>query len=365
MKQLKLSAPWYSEAEVAAATRVLRSQVTNMGHETHLFEKELKKFLGRDDIFVITTNSCTAALIIALQAANVKPQDEVIVPTLTFVSTFQAVAALGAIPVPCDITDSCVIDPQDAASRITHKTKAIVPVAYAGLDNTFSEIYALARRHNLTVIEDAAHSFGDQNIIKRAGTLCFSFDPIKNLSCTDGGAIVCADKNMAKRMEDLRLLGVIGDTERRVNNQRSWDFDVAEQGWRMHMGNLCAAIGRAQLARFDEIAERRQRYAQMYAESLSSIKNIKLLPINYKTAVPHIFPIIVEDRDALKAYLISNGIACGTQYKPNHLLSFFNLGYSLPNAERLYSQLLSIPLHPLLTDDDVLFIITTIKSFFN
>ena len=130
----------------------------------------------------------------------------------------------------------------------------------------------------------------------------------------------------------------------------------------MHMGNLCAAIGRAQLLRFDEIGMRRKKFAKVYFETLRDVDGIRLLPINYQTAVPHIFPIVVENgqRDRLRDYLIANGIACGTQYKPNHLLTFFNRGYALPNAEKLYSQLLSIPLHPLLTQEDVSFIIEKI-----
>ena len=362
---IKLSSPSYGDLEIQAVTRVLQSQVTSMGQETYLFEQELKQFFGRDDFNVLAVNSCTAALQLALQGIGINPGDEVLVPTLTYVGTFQAVSAIGAIPIPCDVDNECFIDIVDAESRITSKTKAIIPVLYAGIDTNIKAVYKLADKYNLHVIEDVAHSFGSENIAKRNGIFCFSFDPIKNISCGSGGAIVSSDNTFTNHVKDLRLLGVIGDTERRINGERSWDFDVVEQGWRYHMGNLCAAIGRTQLSRIDFIKNIRCSITSRYMEELSGLKHIRLLPINYETAIPHIFPVLVEDylRDDLKTYLLSKEIGCGVQYKPNHLLTYFKRGYSLPNAERLYEQLLSIPLHPRLSNDDVTKIIEIIKDW--
>ena len=366
-KCIKLSSPWYGQQEKDAVARVLDSQVTCMGIETKLFEEELKSFLGREDTNIICVHSCTAALQLALQGIGIKPGDEVIVPTLTFISTFQAITANGGTPIPCDVNKNTgFIDINDVKNRITKKTKCILPVLYAGIDNNINEIYELANNNNIKVIEDAAHSFGNKEIIKRAGILCFSFDPIKNLSCTDGGIIVCSDDNIAERLKDIRLLGVIGDTNNRYNNKRSWDFDVKEQGWRYHMNNMCAAIGRAQLSKFDKIRELRCKYSNIYLEELKNIEEIQLLPIDTVKGVPHIFPIIIkyETVDNLKNFLLQNNIGCGTQYKPNHLLTYFNRGYSLPNAEWLYRHILSIPLHPMLSEDDVYYVINKIKDFF-
>ncbi len=362
---IKLSSPSYGELEIQAATRVLQSQVTSMGYETYMFEQELKQFFGRKDLNVLVVNSCTAALQLALQGIGIKPDDEVLLPSLTYIATFQAVSALGAVPIPCDVDDECFIDIDDAKSRITSKTKAIIPVLYAGIENNINAVYKLAKRCDLHVVEDAAHSFGSKNTILRDGILCFSFDPIKNLSCTSGGAIVTSNTDLAHKIQDLRLLGVIGDTERRINGERSWDFDVKEQGWRYHMGNLCAAIGRAQLSRMKFISNIRRSVASRYVNELNGLNYIRLLPINYETAIPHIFPIIVNEglRNDLMQYLLSRGIGCGIQYKPNHLLTYFDRGYSLPNTEKLYSQLLSIPLHPMLSNDDVTIVIDTIKEW--
>ncbi|MDR3224543.1 MAG: DegT/DnrJ/EryC1/StrS family aminotransferase [Holosporales bacterium] len=364
---IKLSSPWFGDLEVEAVSRVLRSQVVSMGMEAKFFEEELHKFFGRREATVTCVHSCTAALQLSLQACNIYHGDEVLVPTLTFVSTFQAVKANGATPVPCDVSVSDgFIDLDDARKRLTSKTKAIIPVLYAGCGSKIYDVYQFADEHNLVVIEDAAHCFGDENISKRDGVICFSFDPIKNISCGDGGCILTTNSDVTERAKDIRLLGVVGDTDRRFQGKRSWDFDVVEQGWRLHMNNIAAAIGRAQLLRFGKIKERRQRNAKMYLSALSDIPEIRLLPINADTAVPHIFPVVINGgrKKELMTYLAENGIETGTQYKPNHLLSYFNLGYDLPNAMELCNGLLSIPIHPLLSLEDVQYVINNIRKFF-
>lgn len=368
MKHVKLSSPWLGAEEIEAATRVLNSQVVNMGIETKLFEGELNNFFGREDAKTSCVNSCTAALHLGLQCSGIGTGDEVLVPTYSFVATFQAIAATGATPIPCDVRfDNAFIDLDDAKTRLTSKTKAIMPVLFAGCDQQIFDIYQFALENNLRVIEDAAHCFGDEHIAERNGVLCFSFDAIKNITCTDGGAILSSDEEVTNRVKDVRLLGVIGDTAARFEGKRTWNPNVVEQGWRYHMSNLCAAIGRAQLAKFPKIREKRQKYSNIYLSELCDIPEIQLLPINAKTAVPHIFPIIIKNgkRNELKAFLLENGIETGIQYKPNHLLTYFNKGYDLPNSVKLYESILSIPLNPMLTEDDVLYVVSMIKKFFN
>ncbi|MDR0695603.1 MAG: DegT/DnrJ/EryC1/StrS family aminotransferase [Holosporales bacterium] len=368
MRKIRLSAPWFSEAETEAVARVLRTQVVNMGEEVKLFEEELHKFFARADAKVTCVHSCTAALQLSVQACGIGIGDEVLVPTYTFVASFQAVKANGAIPVPCDVDPNTgFLDIDDAKKRLTSKTKAIMPVLFAGCSSGIDDVYQFASENGLAVIEDAAHSFGDQDISKRNGILCFSFDPIKNISCGDGGCVLTTQDTVTDKLKDLRLLGVEGDTDRRFLGQRSWDTDVKTQGWRLHMNNIAAAIGRAQLARFSEIKARRLRNSETYVSAFSALEEVKLLPINTETAVPHIFPILVKNqkRNALKAFLDTNGIETGVQYKPNHLLTYFNLGYDLPNSMKLYGQILSIPLHPLLSEDDVTYVTDKVLEFFS
>jgi dTDP-4-amino-4,6-dideoxygalactose transaminase len=364
---IKLSSPSLGDLEKEAVCKVLDSHIINMGSETREFEKELKEFFGIPHLHVLCVNSCTAALHLSLQALGVGYGDEVLVPTFTFISSFQAVSASGATPIPVDIDlEDGFINIDDAKKRMTNKTKAIMPVLFAGCgNNKIHKIYEMAGENNIRVVEDVAHSFGDENIAKRAGVLCFSFDAIKNITCSDGGCVLTDSEEVASKIKDARLLGVMGDTDVRYEGKRSWDADTTEQGWRYHMSNICASIGRAQLSRFNsELKPPRQKYSKMYMDELKNLKNIQLFPIDVDTAVPHIFPIIVKNgmRDALKAYLLEKGIETGVQYKPNHLLTKFNRGYSLPNSEQLYANILSIPLHSKLSEDDVLYIIENIKK---
>ena len=367
MKNIKLSSAWVGEEEVESVSRVLRELPLNMGIETKIFEEELHAFFGRKESHVSCVNSCTAALQLAVQCSGVKAGDEVLVPTYTFVATFQAVKAVGATPIPCDVDiDDGFISIDDAKKRLTKKTKAIIPVLFAGCDGKIDKVYQFARENSLILIEDAAHSFGCENIVKRDGILCFSFDAIKNITCSDGGCIVTTDEEVSNRINDVRLLGVLGDTAARFKGERSWDSDTIEQGWRYHMSNVCAAIGRAQLKKFPEIKLRRQKYANMYIDGLKDIDGIRLLPINAKTAVPFTFPIIVSktNRNSLREFLLEYGIQTGLQYKPNHLLTYFNLGYELPNSMALYQSILSLPLHPALSEEDVIYVIDHIKKYF-
>lgn len=367
MNKIKLSSAYFGKEEAESVAKVLQTQVVNMGSEVKQFEEELHKFFGRRESDVTCVHSCTAALQLSIQACGIRDGDEVLVPTFTFVSTFQAVRANGAIPIPCDVNpNDGFIDLNDAEARLTGKTKAIIPVLFAGCSSKIDKVYEFAQAHNLKIIEDAAHCFGDENIAKRDGILCFSFDPIKNISCGDGGCILTVQKDIAGCLKDMRLLGVIGDTGRRFQGKRSWNSDVKELGWRLHMNNIAAAIGRAQLAKFPEIKKLRQRNANLYIQHLAEISGIQLFPINAKTAVPHIFPIIVKNgrRDKLQEYLANSEIETGIQYKPNHLLSYFNKGYSLPNAEKLYSEILSLPVHPLVSEENMEYIIGKIRDFF-
>jgi dTDP-4-amino-4,6-dideoxygalactose transaminase len=265
--------------------------------------------------------------------------------------------------VACDVRETdCSLDVEDAEKRITARTKAIMPVHYASGPGSLEEAYVLASRYGLRVIEDAAHAFGCTRQGARVGStgdvVCFSFDGIKNITSGEGGAIVTADESVAQYARDARLLGVENDTDKRFAGGRSWEFDVHQQGWRYHMSNLCAAIGRVQLSRLrSEFAPKRVRLARHYQTSLAECAPAcRTLPLNYGAIVPHIFPVVIENgaRDAVRRKLIEEGVECGIHYKPNHLLSLYGGGRaSLPVAEALYGKLLTLPLHPDLETDDV------------
>ena len=375
-RKIRLSKSVVGREEVEALSRVIiEDGYLGMGREVQLFEKELQEFL-KTNRHVICVNSGTAALHLAVMAVA-RPGEEILVQSLTYLASFQAISAAGAIPVPCEVNpDTIIIDLKDAERRLTKRTKAIMPVHYAGNPGDLEGIYHFAQRYGLRVIEDAAHAFGTVfkaqcskfKVGEIGDIVCFSFDGIKNITSGEGGAVVTSDEKVAQFVKDARLLGIHRDTEKRYKGQRSWVFDVTHQGYRYHMSNLFAAIGRVQLKRFPEFKRIRQSLAKRYYEKLKGIPYIKLLNHNYDEVVPHIFPIKIVNgkRDELRQYLLSKNIECGIHYYPNHLLSFYgNRKGELPVTEKLYNQLLTLPLHPDLTKEDQDRVIYEVKNFFN
>ena len=356
---IRLAKSVIGRAEADAVTRVLLEDgYLGMGREVQRFEEEIAAFLGIDRSRVACVASGTAAVHLAVQAI-VPPGGEVLVQSLTFVATYQAIHAAGAVPVSCEVRpDTVRIDLDDAERRVTAKTRAIMPVHYASNPAGLDDVYRFAERHGLRVIEDAAHAFGCRHDGRLVGTFgdtaCFSFDGIKNITSGEGGVVVTSDAEVARRVSDARLLGVERDAERRFAGERSWEFDVRAPGYRYHMSNVHAAIGRVQLRRFpSEFAPRRQALARRYRARLADVPGIQLLDADLDAIVPHMQPIRVLGgrRDALRARLESAGIGTGIHYKPNHLLTLFGNGHPrLPVTEQLYEELLSLPLHPELDD---------------
>ena len=358
---IKLSKPSISSHEIEAVSSVLDSEYLGMGSQVKLFEEELSSYIGFG-VQVACVNTGTSALHLACQCIGLGAGDEVLVPTLTYVASFQAISASGAQPVPCDVNENdALIDLIDAETRITKKTKAIMPVHYAGYVGDLDGIYDFARKHKLRVIEDAAHAFGSTYHGKKIGACsdiaCFSFDGIKNITSGEGGAIASSDRAFIERVSDARLLGIMGDSSERYKKSRRWDFDVTSQGWRYHMSDLMASIGRVQLSRLEsEFAPKRQSLVKHYRERLTGIKSIKLFDTDIDTVVPHIFPIRILGGKLNQANesLHDSDIQTGFHYKLNHLLSKYGAGsINLPVSEQLSTELITLPLHIDLTINDI------------
>jgi dTDP-4-amino-4,6-dideoxygalactose transaminase len=368
MKPIRLSKSTVTDEDINAVVHVLKQEYLGMGSFVQQFEKSLTEFFGRTAICI---NTGTAALQLALQAVEVGPGDEVLVQSLTYVASYQAISATGAKPVSCEIlAEDFTLDLADAKKKISPKTKAVMPMHYSGCPGNLDKIYAFAEENNLRVIEDAAHAFGTvyngTKIGSQGDIVCFSFDGIKNITSGEGGAIVTSDNKVIDRVKDLRLLGVQKDTEKRFSGQRSWDFNVSEQGWRYHMSNIMAAIGSSQLRRFDQMGKKRRQLAQTYKSMLTNNRHIMLLEIDYNNVVPHIFVIRVlnDKRDALKTYLENENIQTGIHYKPNHMLSLYSdESISLSTTEEVYGQILTLPLHLDLEEECVKEICKMVNSF--
>lgn len=366
---IRLSKSCLSNQEKEAVMQVLDNEFLGMGAKVGEFEKQLSVFFGRPTVCVANG---TAALHLALQSCGVGVGDEVLVPSLTYVASFQAISATGATPISCDIDPiECLLDINDAYNKCTPKTKAIMPVHFTGGVGDLNKIYEFANIKGIRVVEDAAHAFGTTYQGKRVGAFgdisCFSFDGIKNITSGEGGCIVSGDVHVIEKIKDARLLGVEKDSSKRLVGQRSWDFDVSEQGWRYHMSEIMAAIGLKQLERFGDFATKRQSLCIRYTELLKDNKRIKALPRNYETVVPHIFVVRItnlREREKLRGMLVEKGVQTGIHYQPNHRLSLYKkqTNVSLVNTEKIYPEILTLPLHPDMSISDVDFVVNVLAE---
>jgi len=346
--------------ERTSVDHVLKKEFLGMGDEVRQFEEMLEDFFGRPALCV---SSGTSALHLALQALGIGPGDEVLVQSLTYVASFQAISAVGAIPVACDVDpETLCIDLNDANKLITSKTKAIMPVHYSGGVGSLEEVYDFANANNIRVIEDAAHAFGTIYKGKKVGSFgdisCFSFDGIKNITSGEGGCVVTNDKSVLQKISDARLLGVEKDTEMRFSGNRSWNFDVKIQGWRYHMSNIMAAIGIQQLKKFPKFAKKRQNLAKQY-DSFFLNTSLKFIKHDYEQVVPHIYTLQIPEHlnlDYIREVLLKKGIQTGFHYQPNHMLSLYSKSLEIKVTEKLSKSLLSIPLHPDLNKKDIQYI---------
>ncbi len=368
--KIRLSKSSISQKEKDEVIKVLDSEFLGMGKEVALFEKKIKDFLQTEKD-VVCVNTGTSALHLALSALNIGSGDEVLVPSLTYVATFQSISATGALPIACEINpDTLFIDVNDARSKISKRTKVIMPIHYASSSKGMNDVYELASEFGLRVIEDAAQAFGSKrdkiNVGVDGDIICFSFDGIKNITSGEGGAILSEDMQFIEKVKDARLLGVEKDTEKRYEGQRSWDFDVKEQGFRYHMSNIMAAIGIAQLDRINVFKEKRQKIAHYYIQELKGLKEVDFLNFDFNEILPHIFVIKVHNRDALREYLLQNNIECGVHYKPNHLLSKYRAdSVSLPKTMSVYEKILTLPCHFDLNLEEQKYVVNKIKEFFS
>lgn len=369
MNYIFLSRSEISEYEKRKINEVLDAGYLGMGKYVADFENKLKEYFGVNN--VVCVNTCTAALHLALESLRLPKGSEVLIQSLTYVASYQAITAAGLKPVSVEIfPKTCTINLEDAEKKITDKTRVIMPVHYAGRPGNLEAIYDFAKKYRLRVVEDAAHAFGTTYKGKKIGSfgdiICFSFDPIKNITCGDGGAIISTDADAIQYAMDVRLLGVEKDSEKRYHGERSWCFDVRNQGYRYHLNNIAAAIGLAQIERFEsEFKPKRQKLAMQYYNELKEIDGIVNFPCDYDEVVPHIFPIRVlnKRRDVLKAKLLENNIETGIHYYPNHLLTYFKKDdEKLTLTEQIYSELLSLPLHCQLSDEDQKRIVGIIKE---
>lgn len=372
---MRLSRSIVGQKEADAVANVICNDgYLGMGSATRQFEADLAAYLNVEPWQVVSCNSGTASLHLAVLAAMAQAETSgklarlegkpvILVPTLTFVASFQAILQAGCVPIACDVLlETGTLDLADAKIRMTDNVIAVMHVDYASNPWHLDQVYEFGKENGIAVIDDAAHAFGCKHHGRKIGSfgelVCFSFDGIKNITCGEGGALIAFNREAATIAADARLLGVEGDTAKRFAGGRSWEPDVKRAGLRYHLSNIMAAIGSVQLGRLEtEFVPARRKLYDLYVELLKPVPNLALLQTDSKDfIVPHILPVRILNgyKEKVKAALEAADIPCGMHYKPNHLLTLFGNGKPvLPNAERLYYELVTLPLHPGLSVDDV------------
>ena len=367
---LPVSRPSIGNEELEEIRKVFDTGWLGLGATVFEFENTIKEYLGAKN--VIAVNSGTTALHIALDAFGIVEGDEVIVPSLTFCASIQVITSLKAIPVFCEIDpDTLNIDIDDVRKRITSKTKAIMPVHYCGNSCEMDTLLDIGRKNSILIIEDAAHAFGSSYKGKKIGSFgdvtCFSFDPIKNITCGEGGAVVLSDDVIAEEIRRKRILGIDKDTWHRYRNERSWFYEVTTQGYRYHMSNINAAIGLVQLRKLGMFIEKKKNIVKIYNESFRNIKGINILKLNQNETAPFAYIIRVLDgrRDEMMDFLNSKGVGSGVHYIANHIQPYFSrYARPMPITEKIWKEILTLPLYFDMTEDNISLVTRSVNTFF-
>ncbi|MGD8813270.1 MAG: DegT/DnrJ/EryC1/StrS aminotransferase family protein [Anaerolineales bacterium] len=382
---LPFAQPWISEDAIDDVADSLRSGWITTGPKTQRFEKNFRDYLKASHS--IAVNSCTAGLHIALTALGVGPGDEVIVPTFTFCSTANVVVHLGARPVLVDVGDDFNVTPEIIERAITSKTKALIPVHFAGQACDLDAIYDLAAKHTLPVIEDAAHAVGakydglmvgsdalasSHNELQRVTV--FSFYAIKNLTTGEGGMITACDEDLANRMRLLSLHGMSRDAWKRYTSTGSWYYEVVAPGYKCNMTDIQAAIGIHQLERLDGFISTRKNYAKLYDQAFAEMAEI-ITPVTYnnRSHAYHLYVIRLDlerlsiDRARFIEELRKLNIGSSVHFIPLHLQPYYQtaFGYGrgdLPNAEKIFDGVISLPLYPKMGKEDVQDVVEAVGS---
>jgi len=365
------------EEEALAVCEVIRSGWMTMGPKTFEFEKKFAEYVGAQHAIAVSTG--TGALHLSLEAAGVRIGDEVLLPTTTFTATAEAVTYVGARPVLVDIDPVTMnIDLEDAARRITPRTKAIIPVHLGGQACDMDEIHALARMHHLRVIEDAAHALPSEYKGKRVGQIseftCFSFYATKTLTTGEGGMVTTDNYEAAERMRLMRLHGIERDAWKRYRGDGSWFYEVLEAGFKYNLTDFQSAIGLVQLAKCDAMKQARERIAQRYSDAFSSCEDLVIPAIRQDRSTSwHLYVLrlrldsLNKDRNEFIEALHRRGVACSVHFIPLHLQPYYRRAYGyqtgdFPRAEREFHSCLSLPIYPGMTEMEIDHVINAVLN---
>jgi dTDP-4-amino-4,6-dideoxygalactose transaminase len=373
---LPFSPPLLGDEERNEVLDTLNSDWITTGPKTKAFEGKLKTYL--DAPAVVALNSCTAGLHVGLLAMGIQPGDEVLVPSMTFCATANVVEHVGAKPILVDVQpDTLNMDPEAAARAITPKTKAIIPVHYAGHPVELDAIFALADKHGLQVMEDAAHAiharYKGRLVGSRANLAAFSFYATKNITTSEGGCLT-GDQELIDKARIIGHHGMNRDAWKRFDKSGSWYYEVVLPGYKYNMTDIQAAIGTHQLDRLAAFQKRRREVVAAYAAGLGSLSELQL-PVERDDVESswHLYVIRLNldrlriDRNTFIDELKNRNIGTSVHYLPVHMHPYYRQKYGYtpehcPVAADAFSRMISLPLHPGLKDQDIADIVAAVQE---
>jgi len=355
---IKLFEPYVSELEIKAATSTLNSKFWASGsgvNQVKNFEKSFTKYVGSRDC--IAVNSGSAALHLSLSLFNIKNK-EVLVPSLTFVSTVHSIIENGGKPIFIDIDPQTLcISCDEIRKKISKKTGAIITVHFGGIPSNINELHNIAKQYRIPIIEDAAHACGasyeNAKIGSHSAAVCFSFHPVKNLAMLTGGAICINGPNYKQKRKILNAERWCG-----IENRKGYEYDIKRIGWNYYMNEVSAAIGLVQLKQLKKLNNIRKKIAKRYFKELNLEHK---MPYSNNCSY-HLYWIRVKNRSKFMKKMKSLGIETGIHYNPVHLMTFYyQKGIKLPITEKVGNEIVSVPIHPNLRKEDVDTVISSIN----
>ena len=371
---LPLSRPSIGEGEIEAVVSCLKSGWITTGPLCKSFEEKFCELTGAS--YALSVSSGTAGMHLLMLALGIKPGDEIITPSMTFASTLNMIALSGAEPVFIDVQyDTLNINPDLIEEKINKNTKGIIPVHFAGAPADMDKILAVAKKHHLFVIEDAAHGLGSYYKSIHVGgwgqVAIFSFHPIKNITTGEGGMVVHSDDQLESRLRLLRFHGIERDAWKRYGKGGNPDYDIKAPGFKYNLTDIQAALGLAQLSRLEELNRRRRKLAHLYREGLEGLEGLDLPGV---PAYPHIhawhlfvIKVISMDREPFMQRLSDYQIGYGIHFPAGHRLGYIQKRYkikkgALKETERANANLLSLPLFPDMKEEDVSYVCEAIRE---
>jgi len=374
--QVPFNIPEVGADEIAEVSSAISSGWLTSGPKVNAFEAAIRDYCGAK--FSLAVNSCTAGLHLSLKCLDLQPGDEVITTPLTFCATVNTIIEAGGVPVLADIGDDYNISASCVEACITPRTRAIVPVHFAGLPCEMDDIWALARSRGLRVVEDAAHAVGAEFRGVRIGGGCsdavvFSFYATKNICTGEGGMICCNDEELFNRMKVLCLHGISRDAWSRYSADGKWFYDVLECGFKYNLSEIAGAMGIAQMRKFGAMQERRREIARIYREELHGVPGLVVPPTNdHSVHAWHLYVLRINEqqagigRDQFIVEMKKRGVQCSVHFIPIPMHSYYRRiglgGSGCEKAIDVFSGLVSLPLYPGMSMDAVGHVVASVKE---